>query len=89
MRNNIHGIKLAEASFRSAFNDVFDQTAPHPNFVLDFPLAMADPCLQIADYCAWAIGRKWNNGKNDFYNHIAGHIRSEFDLWKNGTKTHY
>jgi hypothetical protein len=81
--------RVGRASFRSAFHEVFAQTAPHPNFVLDFPFAVSDPCLQIADYCAWAIGRKWNRGRTDYYEHIQKFIRSEFDLWRNGTTTYY
>lgn len=26
--------------------------------------------LEVADYCAWAVGRKWEQGKHDFYDPI-------------------
>jgi Protein of unknown function (DUF3800) len=81
--------KKGKAAFRAAFNEVFEQVAPHPNFTLDFPFAISDPCLQVADYCAWAIGRKWEQGKTDFFEHIKDKVRSAFDLWKFGNMLHY
>ena len=49
----------------------------------------SDPCLQIADYCTWAIQRKWEG--NDPRSHvlIADKIRSEFDVWQRGTTYYY
>lgn len=55
----------------------------------------SDPCLQIADYCCWAIQRKWEyrlkNGLPDTrsYDLIKDRIRSEFELFRLGTKTYY
>lgn len=81
--------KKGKAAFRAAFNEVFEQVRPHENFTLDFPMAASDPCLQAADYCAWAICRKWEHGKEDFFAHIQGFVRSEFDLWKHGKVLQY
>lgn len=81
--------RKGKAAFRAAFNEVFEQVAPHPNFTLDFPFAISDPCLQVADYCAWAICRKWEHGKIDFFEHIKDKVKSEFDLWKFGGTLHY
>lgn len=44
--------------------------------------------LQIADYCNWAIYRKWKGGDVRSYNLIKHGIRSEFDIFQNG-KTHF
>jgi hypothetical protein len=30
---------------------------------------MSDPCLQVADYCTWAIQRKWERG--DERSHVS------------------
>jgi Protein of unknown function (DUF3800) len=45
--------------------------------------------LQIADYCNWAIFRKWNNGDLRSYNLIKSAIRKEFDIFANGSKYYY
>jgi len=49
----------------------------------------ADPCLQIADYCAWAIQRKWERQDLRSYDLIRAKIRSEYDLWAKGTDYYY
>lgn len=51
--------------------------------------ASADACLQVADYCGWAIQRKWETGDRSAYDQIAPKIRSEFDLWSRGTTLYY
>jgi hypothetical protein len=44
--------------------------------------------LQIADYCTWAIQRKWTQSDERSYQLIHSAIRSEFDIFRTGT-THY
>jgi len=46
-------------------------------------------CLQVADYCNWAIFRKWERGDFRSYNLIRQHIRSEFDVFSVGDKHYY
>jgi Protein of unknown function (DUF3800) len=36
--------------------------------------------LQIADYCTWAIYRKWNTGDTRSYEHIKSAVASESDI---------
>lgn len=45
--------------------------------------------LQIADYCNWAIFRKWSRSDLRSYNLIKPAIRSEFDIFRNGTIFYY
>jgi hypothetical protein len=45
--------------------------------------------LQIADYCTWALYRKWNNGDRRSYEHIEPAVRSEFDIFQSGTTYYY
>ena len=51
----------------------------------------ADPCLQVADYCAWAIQRRWESGKQDIrsYDLIKDRITYEYDLFEKGTDHYY
>jgi hypothetical protein len=39
--------------------------------------AWSDPCLQVTDYCCWAIQRKWERGDNRSYALIEHLIDSE------------
>ena len=45
--------------------------------------------LQMADYCNWAIYRKWDRGDERSYEIIASAIKSEFDIFRNGTRCYY
>ena len=47
--------------------------------------------LQMADYCTWAIYRKWSTGFEDLrsYNVIAPAVCSEFDFFQRGTTLYY
>ncbi len=45
--------------------------------------------LQIADYCTWAIYRKWNMGDARSYEHIKPAVTSEFDIFRSGTILYY
>jgi len=45
--------------------------------------------LQIADYCNWAIYRKWESGDPRSYELIRGAVRSEFDIFETGTRLYY
>ena len=45
--------------------------------------------LQIADYCNWAIYRKWSRGDERSYNLIRTAIRSEFDIFRSGSTYYY
>lgn len=45
--------------------------------------------LQIADYCNWAIYRKWNTGEIKYYNLIKPAITSEYELFRDGQLKYY
>lgn len=45
--------------------------------------------LQIADYCNWAIYRKWQSGDLRSYNLIKHGLKSEFDIFKSGEIEYY
>lgn len=50
--------------------------------------SMSNIGLQIADYCNWAIYRKWETGDTRYYDEIKKGIKSEFEIFKKGV-THY
>jgi len=82
------GVKKEKLSFYKAIKDVMDQTIIHNKWAVDFRPAAADAGIQIADYCAWAIQRKWEKGDDRSYDLIKDRITYEYDLWEKGT-THY
>ena len=45
--------------------------------------------LQIADYCNWAVFRKWERNDSMFYDRIKPSLKSEFDIFRNGTRLYY
>ncbi|MCY3887163.1 MAG: DUF3800 domain-containing protein [Chloroflexi bacterium] len=64
-----------------AIDDVVAQVARGPKFRTACWAASEDPGLQVADYCSWAIQRKWENGKDDAYSFIADKIKTEFNIF--------
>ena len=83
------GTKKSQAVFTNAVNDVIQQHLPRDQWATFFCAAAADPCLQVVDYCTWAIQRKWERGDVQSYNLIKDRITYEYDLWSHGTKHQY
>lgn len=87
------GTNKAQAVFTSGVNDVLAQTCklPRDKWITAFHPAETDPCLQIADYCIWALQRKWESGGKDTrsYDLIRKSIAYEYELWGHGTKHYY
>lgn len=83
------GTKKGQAVFTNAVNDVVQQHLKRENWRTSFLPCSNDPCLQVADYCTWAIQRKWERGDTKSYDLIKDRITYEFDLWAHGTQHHY
>jgi len=83
------GTKKARHALHAAVDEVVLQLSPCNSHRVAFWPADSDPCLQVADYCTWAIQRKWE--RNDERSHalIAPKIHSEFDVWQRGTEHYY
>jgi hypothetical protein len=67
------------------------QIIPRKNWEVSFLDSAKDPMLWAADYCAWAIQRKWESGKQDVksFDLIKSKVKSEYDLWATGQKHYY
>lgn len=83
------GSRRSRAAFQEAVNDVVRQTVVGSEWKTDFCPAHADPCLQAADYCAWAIQRLYEKGDSRSYDLIKDKITYEKDIWKTGTQHWY
>ena len=55
-----------KVNIRSAIRDVMNQTSAIKDFRCVVWPAGVDVCLQIADYCCWAIQRKWERGERGY-----------------------
>lgn len=83
------GTKKRRKGIRIGIEDVVWQSARTGTWQVAFWPAESDPCLQIADYCTWAIQRKWEGGDDRSYKIIQSMIHSEYDLFSSGTTTYY
>jgi hypothetical protein len=61
----------------------------HVPYLIYFHENKSDINCQIADYCGWAIARKWEKGDSRSYELIKGKIRNQFDLFARGNSTYY
>ena len=77
--------------FHSAADTVANAVAPASTINSSIWSAASSPMIQVADYCAWAIQRKWENTPPDtsHYDLIRDKVASEFELFRNGTATYY
>lgn len=83
------GTKKGQTAFSEAVKDVLDQTARHVVWRAAFWSSASDPCLQVTDYCTWAIQRKWERGDSQAYDLIKDKIVYEYDLWAHGQTYYY
>lgn len=82
------GTKKKRMTFCRELDDVMLRTV-EPSWAVDFRPSQCDPCLQVADYCAWAIQRKWERLDRRSYDLISHQITYEYDLWAHGTTLFY
>jgi hypothetical protein len=75
------GTKKRRGLFHTAVDEVVHQVSPCHSYRVAFWPAQSDPCLQVADYCTWAIQRKWEGSDTRSYDIIAPKIATEFDVW--------
>lgn len=82
------GTRKKRKVFLSAINDVVQQSIPGTEFRCSFWPSSTDPCLQVADYFAWAIQRAWEKGDRRRLEQIQDKVATQYDLFRSG-KTHY
>jgi hypothetical protein len=58
-------------------------------FSIDHHSSLAHALLQAADYCAWAIWKKWQSNEERPYRLIQNKIRNEFDLFEKGDTEYF
>lgn len=80
--------KGKQGAIRGALTKELKERAKVP-FLIYFYSNKADFNCQIADYCGWAIFRKWERGDQLSYALIATMIKNEFDMFAPGTIRYY
>ena len=83
------GTKKDQEAFTVGVHDVFQQVLPREQWKTLFCRCETDPCLQITDYCTWAVMRKWERGDGRSYDLIRNKVTYEYDLWSHGKQHHY
>jgi Protein of unknown function (DUF3800) len=76
-----------EKSLRATAEKVFEPTGVP--FSIDHHSSRSHALLQVADYCAWAIHKKWQSGDVRSYDRIKSRIRNEFDMFASGLTSYY
>lgn len=83
------GTKKEVESFQRGVRDVMWQVSPSTvTKTAQWP-ANADTGLQIADYCGWAIQRKWERSDVRSYDLVQDKVSSEFDVFSLGDRLYY
>ena len=83
------GTNEMRSDFESAANAIASAIAPTVNMKATMWQAASNPILQVADYCAWAIRRKWERDDIRSYSLIENRIESEFDVFRGGATAYY
>ncbi len=84
------GTKKKRASFERAIKSYLGN-----ELIADLPYdifihsSASHPMLQVADYCCWAINRKWKDGEVRHYSRIQPAVLTEFDLYGEETEEYY
>ncbi|GHA49803.1 hypothetical protein GCM10008927_13420 [Amylibacter ulvae] len=66
-----------------------DRLAPGTPYRIMHHASKAHYGLQIADYLNWAVYRKWERQDTTAYDMIRHLIRSEFDIFRSGSRHYY
>jgi hypothetical protein len=68
------GQKKTRAAFKNAVNNTIQQVVLRDKWECSFLDSAKDPMLWAADYCAWAIQRKWETGDTRSHDMIKDKI---------------
>jgi hypothetical protein len=81
--------KRKRGLLHAAVHDVVFQVSPCASYRVAFWPAASDSCLQVADYCTWAVQRKWELNDPRSYDLMKGALGSEWEVWRSGDTYYY
>ncbi|MEE9132954.1 MAG: DUF3800 domain-containing protein [Gemmatimonadota bacterium] len=82
-------VKKKKQAVEKAFKTFIRGNLGRRPFTLLHHPAASHACLQAADYCAWAVYRKWKDGELRPYEEIKQLVRSDFDILRHGEEYFY
>lgn len=83
------GSKKTKAAFKLGVNNTIQELVPRDRWEVSFIDSANDPLLWAADYCAWAIQRKWELGDERSFKLISDKIATNKDLWEASSTRYY
>ena len=85
------GERKTKAAFKAGLNEMVQQFSCREKFGVAFHDSPKDPLLWVADYCAWAIQKKWESAGEErrSYDLIKKKIATEYDLFAPGSDFYY
>ena len=82
-------VKKTKQAVEKAFKLYIRQNLGNRIFTILHHPSSSHACLQAADYCTWAIYRKWRDRELRPYRQVGHLIRTEIDILKAETKHFY
>jgi hypothetical protein len=82
------GTKKTRKLFNDSVEDVVRQVSP-ARYRVGFWEADSDPCIQVADYCCWAVQRSWELGDRSYLDLLGSKVMSNKDIFALGDKYYY
>ena len=81
--------KKRKAAEKAIHGAVARKQLPGINYRIAHHQSRSHYGLQVADYCCWAIFRKWQRGESAWYDRIKPALRSEHDVFESETHHYY
>jgi hypothetical protein len=82
-------LKKKEEAIKKGIKETLGRRLPGVKYRIFHHESKSNLDLQIVDYFNWAIYRKWNDGDCRSYDLIKSVVRTEFDIFRNGTMVWY
>ncbi len=73
-------VKRTKRAVEKAFKTYIAQNLGSRSYTIVHHSSAAHACLQVADYCTWAVQRKWQHGDERSYQLIRPFVRSELEI---------
>lgn len=82
-------VKRHREAVEKTFKQFIKQELGERPFSIVHHSTAAHACLQAADYCMWAVYKKWNLGDVRSYDLVRRFVKSEFDIFRTGSEYFY
>lgn len=73
-QDNLPGKRDHTATVAALKKELARETSPHVRYHLYYHPIVSNAGLQVADYCAYALRRKYEDGNSDYYDRLRQHL---------------